>query len=173
VPATEAQGRIHTSTCTVAILAEAEDVEVKIDTKDLRIDTYRASGSGGQHVNRTDSAVRITHLPTNIVVQCQSERSQIQNRERAMKMLRSRMFEAERERADLARADERRSQVGTGDRSERIRTYNFPQNRITDHRVDLTIYQLDRVIMGDLQPFVDALTANHQAELLKSAEQSF
>lgn len=170
VPATEAQGRIHTSTATVAILAEAEDVEVHIDPNDLKIDTYRASGAGGQHVNRTDSAVRITHLPTGTVVACQDERSQLKNRDRAMKILKSRILDAERQKAAAERADARKSQVGTGDRSERIRTYNFPQNRLTDHRIGLTLYKLDRVMMGELQELIDAMNAAHQAELLQASE---
>jgi peptide chain release factor 1 len=170
VPATEAQGRIHTSTCTVAILPEAEDVEVHVDPNDLKIDTYRASGAGGQHVNRTDSAVRITHLPTGTVVACQDERSQHKNRDRAMKILKSRLLDAERQKAATERADARKSQVGTGDRSERIRTYNFPQNRLTDHRIGLTLYKLDRVMMGELQELIDALNAAHQAELLQANE---
>jgi peptide chain release factor 1 len=160
VPATEAQGRIHTSTATVAILPEAEDVEVHIDANDLKIDTYRASGAGGQHVNRTDSAVRITHLPTGTV----------KNRDRAMKILKSRILDAERQKAAAERADARKSQVGTGDRSERIRTYNFPQNRLTDHRIGLTLYKLDRVMMGEVQELIDAMNAAHQAELLQATE---
>jgi len=170
VPATEAQGRIHTSTATVAILPEAEDVEVHIDANDLKIDTYRASGAGGQHVNRTDSAVRITHLPTGTVVACQDERSQLKNRDRAMKILKSRILDAERQKAAAERADARKSQVGTGDRSERIRTYNFPQNRLTDHRIGLTLYKLDRVMMGEVQELIDAMNAAHQAELLQATE---
>ncbi len=170
VPATEAQGRIHTSACTVAILAEADDVEIDIDPNDLRIDTYRASGAGGQHVNRTDSAIRITHLPSGLVVQCQDEKSQHKNRDRAMKVLRSRLLDAERARQHAERADDRRSQVGSGDRSERIRTYNFPQNRLTDHRIGLTLYKLDRVVAGELDEVIDALTAHHQAEQLEAAE---
>ena len=170
VPATEAQGRIHTSTCTVAILAEAEEVDIEIDPNDLRIDTYRASGAGGQHVNRTDSAVRITHIPTNTVVACQDERSQHKNRDKAMKVLRARLLDAARQKSETERADSRKSQVGTGDRSERIRTYNFPQNRLTDHRIGLTLYKLDRVMMGEVQELFDALATHHQAELLKASE---
>lgn len=170
VPATEAQGRIHTSACTVAILPEADDVEFHINPADLRIDTYRASGAGGQHVNRTDSAIRITHLPTGVVVTCQDEKSQHKNKDKAMKVLRSRLLEAERERQDSERADSRRLQVGSGDRSERIRTYNFPQNRITDHRINLTLYALDRFVMGEMEEMLNALTAAHQAELMQAAE---
>jgi peptide chain release factor 1 len=170
VPATESQGRIHTSACTVAILPEAEDVEIDVNPNDLRIDTYRASGSGGQHVNRTDSAIRITHLPTGIVVTCQDEKSQLKNKDKAMKVLRARMLEAERERVNTERADERRGQVGSGDRSERIRTYNYPQNRVTDHRINLTMYSLDRFVMGEMDEILDALNAAHQAALLKDAE---
>ncbi len=170
VPATESQGRIHTSACTVAILPEAEDVEIDIQMNDLRIDTYRASGAGGQHVNRTDSAIRITHLPTGIVVTCQDEKSQLKNKDKALKVLKTRLFEAEREKAALERADDRRGQVGSGDRSERIRTYNYPQNRITDHRINLTLYALDRFVMGEMDEMIDALHAAHQAELLRAAE---
>jgi peptide chain release factor 1 len=171
VPETEAQGRIHTSACTVAILPEADEIDVKIDPKDLRIDTYRASGAGGQHVNRTDSAVRITHLPTGVVVACQEERSQHKNRDRAMKVLLSRLADAERERAASVRADSRRVQVGSGDRSERIRTYNFPQNRLTDHRINLTLYKLDRVMLGELDEVLEALQAEHQARLLAAEDE--
>lgn len=170
VPATEAQGRIHTSACTVAILPEADDVEFHINPSDLRIDTYRASGAGGQHVNRTDSAIRITHLPTGVVVTCQDEKSQHKNKDKAMKVLRSRLLEAERERQANERADSRRNQVGSGDRSERIRTYNFPQNRVTDHRINLTLYALDRFVVGEMDEMLNALTAVHQAELMKAAE---
>lgn len=167
VPATETQGRIHTSACTVAILPEAEDVEVNIDPNDLRIDTYRASGAGGQHVNKTESAIRITHLPTNLVVTCQDEKSQHKNRDRAMKVLKARLFDLEQQRLQSERADARKAQVGSGDRSERIRTYNFPQNRLTDHRIGLTLYNLDDVVQGELQECIDALNAHHQAELMK------
>jgi peptide chain release factor 1 len=170
VPATESQGRIHTSTVTVAVLPEAEEVDVQVDEADLRIDVYRASGAGGQHVNKTESAVRITHVPTGIVVAMQEERSQHKNRAKAMKILRSRMFEAQRATADATRAADRRSQVGTGDRSERIRTYNFPQGRVSDHRINLTLYKIDRVMAGDLDEFVDALTAEDQAARLASDE---
>ncbi len=170
VPATESQGRIHTSTVTVAVLPEAEDVDVQINESDLRIDVYRASGAGGQHVNKTDSAVRITHVPTGTVVAMQEERSQHKNRAKAMKILRSRLFEAQRARADATRSADRRSQVGTGDRSERIRTYNFPQGRVSDHRINLTLYKVERVMGGELDEFVDALTAEDQAARLAAAE---
>ena len=167
VPATETQGRIHTSACTVAILPEAEDVEIQIDPGDLRIDTYRASGAGGQHVNKTESAIRITHLPTNLVVTCQDEKSQHKNKDKAMKVLKARLFDLETQRAKSERADARKAQVGSGDRSERIRTYNFPQNRLTDHRIGLTLYNLDSVMQGELQECLDALNTHHQAELMK------
>jgi peptide chain release factor 1 len=171
VPATEGGGRIHTSAATVAVLPEAEEVDISIDEKDLKIDVFRASGAGGQHVNTTDSAVRITHLPTNTVVAVQDERSQHKNRARAMAMLRARLYEAERERADSARAADRRDQVGSGDRSERIRTYNFPQGRVTDHRIGLTLYKLDQVISGEaLGEIIDALVAENQARLLAASE---
>jgi peptide chain release factor 1 len=170
VPATESQGRIHTSTVTVAVLPEAEEVDVHIDEGDLRIDIYRASGAGGQHVNKTDSAVRITHLPTGIVVAMQEERSQHKNRAKAMKILRARMYEQQRASLHAARSADRKSQVGTGDRSERIRTYNFPQGRVTDHRINLTLYKIDRVMQGDLDEFVDALTAEDQAARLAAEE---
>lgn len=167
VPATEAQGRIHTSTCTVAILPEAEEVAaVEINPADLRIDTYRSSGAGGQHVNKTDSAVRVTHLPTGIVVECQEERSQHKNRSRAMALLRARLLGAERERQQQQTAATRRLQVGTGDRSERIRTYNFPQGRITDHRIELTLYRVEDVINGSLDLVVDPLASEYRSEQL-------
>ncbi len=171
VPATEAQGRIHTSTCTVAVLPEIAEVEsVEINPAELRIDTYRSSGAGGQHVNKTDSAVRITHLPSGIVVECQDERSQHKNRARAMALLRARLLAAERERAASEKAQKRRLQVGTGDRSERIRTYNFPQGRLTDHRIELTLYRLDSIIDGDLDEVIGTLAREHQAEELASLE---
>ncbi len=166
VPETEAGGRIHTSAATVAVLPEAEDIDIEIRPEDIRIDTMRASGAGGQHVNTTDSAVRITHLPTGIVV-TSSEKSQHQNRANAMRNLRARLFDAERQKADEERASARKGQVGSGDRSERIRTYNFPQGRVTDHRINLTLYKLDRMIEGEgLDEMFDALTADHQASLL-------
>ncbi|SFK15246.1 peptide chain release factor 1 [Mesorhizobium albiziae] len=165
VPATEAQGRIHTSAATVAVLPEAEEVDIDIRPEDIRIDTMRASGSGGQHVNTTDSAVRITHLPTGVMV-VQAEKSQHQNRARAMQILRARLFDMERSKADQERSESRRSQVGSGDRSERIRTYNFPQGRVTDHRINLTLYKLDRVMLGELDEVINALLADHQSKLL-------
>ena len=168
VPATETQGRVHTSAITVAVLAEAEEVDVKIEAKDLRIDTFCSSGPGGQSVNTTYSAIRITHLPTNTVVSCQDEKSQIKNREKAMRVLRSRLYEVEQERLHQIEAAQRKSQVGTGDRSEKIRTYNFPQNRLTDHRIGLTLHQLTDVMEGRLQPIVDALIAHFNAERLKA-----
>jgi peptide chain release factor 1 len=165
VPATESGGRIHTSAATVAVLPEAEDVDIHVDPADIRIDTMRASGAGGQHVNTTDSAVRITHIPTGIVV-TSSEKSQHQNRAIAMQVLKSRLFDMERQRAADERAADRKSQVGSGDRSERIRTYNFPQGRLTDHRIGLTLYKLDQVMQGDLDEVIDALISDHQAALL-------
>ena len=168
VPATETQGRVHTSAITVAVLPEAEDVDIKIEAKDLRIDTFCSSGPGGQSVNTTYSAVRITHIPTNTVVSCQDEKSQIKNREKGMRVLRSRLYEVEMDRQNAELAKARKEQVGTGDRSEKIRTYNFPQNRLTDHRIGLTLHQLDLVMEGRLQPIVDALIAHYQAEQLKS-----
>lgn len=157
VPNTEASGRIHTSAATVAIMPEAEEVDITIDTKDLRIDTFRASGAGGQHVNKTSSAIRITHIPSGVVVSCQDERSQFQNKDKAMKMLRTRLYDAQLEAAQSQQASLRKNQVGTGDRSEKIRTYNFPQNRITDHRIGLTLHILDEVLNGKLDPVIDAL----------------
>mgnify|MGYP005853648531 FL=1 len=166
VPATETQGRIHTSTVTVAVLPEAEEVDVQVNESDLRIDTYRASGAGGQHVNKTDSAVRITHLPTGIVVAMQEEKSQHKNRAKAMKVLRARLYDAQRSAADSARAADRKSQVGTGERSERIRTYNFPQGRVTDHRIGLTLHKIDRVMLGEFDDIFDALFAEDKATRL-------
>jgi peptide chain release factor 1 len=167
VPATEAQGRIHTSACTVAILPELEEVEaVDLNPADLRIDTYRSSGAGGQHVNKTDSAIRITHLPSGIVVECQDERSQHKNRSRALSLLKARLLAAEREKQQSAQAQSRKLQVGSGDRSERIRTYNFPQGRVTDHRINLTLYKLDDVMNGNLDELIRALNQEHQAEEL-------
>ncbi len=168
VPATETQGRVHTSAITVAVLPEAEDVDVKIENKDLRVDTFCSSGPGGQSVNTTYSAIRITHLPTNTVVSCQDEKSQIKNREKAMRVLRSRLYEVEQERLHQLQAAARKSQIGSGDRSEKIRTYNFPQNRLTDHRIGLTNHQLAMVMEGQLQPTVDALIAHDTAERLKA-----
>jgi len=170
VPATESQGRIHTSTVTVAVLPEAEEVDVQIDEGDLRIDVYRASGAGGQHVNKTESAVRITHMPSGIVVAMQEEKSQHKNKAKAMKILRARLYEQRRESLHATRAADRKSQVGTGDRSERIRTYNFPQGRVSDHRINLTLYKIDRVMQGELDDFVDALTAEDQAARLAAEE---
>ncbi|HEX3754083.1 MAG TPA: peptide chain release factor 1 [Rhizomicrobium sp.] len=171
VPATEAQGRIHTSAATVAVLPEAEDVDIVINEKDLRIDTYRAQGAGGQHVNKTDSAVRITHIPTGTVVAMQEEKSQHKNKAKAMTLLKAKIFDAERNRVDAARASERKSLVGSGDRSERIRTYNFPQGRVTDHRINLTLYKLDRIVTGDdLGEIIDALVAQDRADRLAEFE---
>lgn len=169
VPETEAQGRVHTSTVTVAVLPEAEDVDITINPADLRIDVFRSSGAGGQSVNTTDSAVRITHIPTNVVVVCQDERSQLKNKDKAMKILRSRLLEAEQERAAKEHADTRRAMIGTGDRSERIRTYNFPQGRLTDHRINFTLYQLPDVMEGHVDQLLDALQTHYQAEALKTA----
>ena len=167
VPATETQGRVHTSAITVAVLPEAEEVDIKIEAKDLRVDTFCSSGPGGQSVNTTYSAIRITHLPTNTVVSCQDEKSQIKNREKAMRVLRSRLYEVEAERIHQLQAKDRKSQVGTGDRSEKIRTYNFPQNRLTDHRIGLTNHNLNMVMEGQLQPTIDALIAHDIAEKMK------
>ena len=168
VPETESGGRIHTSTVTVAVLPEMEEVECQIDPNDLKIDTFRSSGAGGQHINKTESAIRITHLPTGTVVECQDERSQYKNKDRAMKILVSRLYDAEVQRQNAAYAAERKSQVGTGDRSERIRTYNFPQGRVTDHRIGLTLYKLDQILNGDLDEIIDALTLADQAARLES-----
>ena len=167
VPETESGGRIHTSAATVAVLPEAEEVDVEIDPKDLQIDTYRSSGAGGQHVNKTESAIRITHLPTGLVVECQDERSQYKNKDKAMKVLRSRLYERELARREEAEAASRRSQVGSGDRSERIRTYNFPQGRVTDHRIGVTLYKIDAILDGGLDELIDALVTADQAEKLR------
>ena len=167
VPETETQGRIHTSTATVAVLPEVDDVEIEINPTDLQIDTYRASGAGGQHVNKTESAIRITHLPTGTVVECQDERSQFKNKDKAMKVLRSRLYEAKQREQDAQVAQQRKSQVGTGDRSERIRTYNFPQGRLTDHRIGLTIYRLEEMLSGDLDEVIDALITADRARQLE------
>ncbi|TRO83226.1 peptide chain release factor 1 [Trichloromonas acetexigens] len=170
VPETEAQGRIHTSACTVAVLPEADDVDVDINPTDLRIDVYRASGAGGQHVNKTESAVRITHLPTGVVVSCQDEKSQHKNKAKAMKVLQSKILDARVAEQQAAQAADRKSQVGSGDRSERIRTYNFPQGRCTDHRIGLTLYKLDAIMQGDLDEVIDALTTHSQAETMSGRE---
>ena len=172
VPVTESSGRIQTSAATVAVLREAEEVDVDIDPKDLQIDTYRSSGAGGQHVNKTESAIRITHLPTGLVVECQDERSQYKNKDKAMKVLRSRLYDLERQKQTEATAAERRSQVGSGDRSQRVRTYNFPQGRVTDHRIGLTLYKLDAVMDGDLEELIDALVTADRAEKLQSGAQA-
>ena len=171
VPETETSGRIHTSTVTVAVLAEAEDVEIEINPADLQIDTFRSSGAGGQHINKTESAIRITHLPTGLVVECQDERSQHKNKDKAMKVLRSRLYEIEQQKQNEAIASDRKSQVGTGDRSERIRTYNYPQGRVTDHRIGLTLYKIDQILNGDLDEVIDALITHYRAEMLKSDEE--
>ena len=167
VPSTEASGRIHTSAATVAVLSEAEDIDIRIDEKDLRVDTFCSSGHGGQSVNTTYSAVRIVHIPSGVVVQCQDERSQLKNREKAMKVLRARLFEMEQERLEQERSRERKSQVGTGDRSQRIRTYNYPQNRVSDHRIGLTLYKLDRFLEGDMDEMIESLITWFQSEKLK------
>ncbi|SMC36221.1 peptide chain release factor 1 [Papillibacter cinnamivorans] len=172
VPDTESSGRVHTSTVTVAVLPEAEDVELELNPADIQTDTFRSSGAGGQHVNKTESAIRLTHIPTGIVVECQDERSQYKNRERAMKILRSKLLDAKRQEQTSAIAAERRSQVGTGDRSERIRTYNFPQGRVTDHRIGLTLYKIDAIMNGDLDELVDTLVTADQAERLRAGEES-
>ena len=168
VPETETQGRIHTSAATVAVLPEAEEVEVHIDPKDLQIDTFRSSGAGGQHINKTSSAIRVTHLPTGMVVECQDERSQYKNKEKALKVLRARLLDQEQSKADAQLAQERKSQVGSGDRSQRIRTYNFPQSRVTDHRIGLTLYKLEEVLAGDLDEIIDSLIAPDRASQLES-----
>ena len=168
VPETETSGRIHTSTVTVAVLPEAEEVEFEINPADLQIDTYRSGGAGGQHVNKTESAIRITHIPTGVVVECQDERSQYKNKDKAMKVLRSRLYEAKLREQNEAIASDRRSQVGTGDRSERIRTYNYPQGRVTDHRIGLTLYKLEQILNGDLDEVVDGLITYYRTEMLKS-----
>ncbi len=171
VPETESQGRIHTSACTVAILPEAAEIEeIDVNPADLRVDTYRASGAGGQHVNKTDSAVRLTHLPTGIVVECQDERSQHKNRARAMSLLQAKLFDEQQQAQEKEQAEQRKSLVGSGDRSERIRTYNFPQGRVTDHRINLTLYKLDEIMGGNLSSVIDPLVAEHQADLLASIE---
>ena len=169
IPVTESNGKIQTSTVTVAVLPEADDVDVEISPADLQIDTFRSSGAGGQHINKTESAIRITHLPTGTVVECQDERSQYKNKDKAMKVLRSRLLERERERQQSERAGERRSQVGTGDRSERIRTYNYPQGRVTDHRIGLTLYKIDAILNGALDELIDALITADTAEKLKNS----
>jgi peptide chain release factor 1 len=168
VPATESAGRIHTSTATVAVMPEAEEVDLEIDENDLKIDVYRSSGPGGQSVNTTDSAVRITHLPTGVVVAMQDERSQLQNREKAMRVLRARIYEAERQRQAAEQAAARSAQVGTGSRAEKIRTYNFPENRVTDHRIKLTTHRLDQILQGDLTEYTEALTAEEQRRALEA-----
>ena len=170
VPETETGGRIHTSTVTVAVLPEAEDVEIDINPTDLQIDTFRSSGAGGQHINKTESAIRITHLPTGLVVECQDERSQFKNKDKAMKVLRSRLLEQKQQEQQSAIAADRKAQVGTGDRSERIRTYNFPQGRVTDHRIGLTLYKIDAILNGDLDEIIDALITAHRAEQLQQAD---
>ncbi|MBQ9924730.1 MAG: peptide chain release factor 1 [Clostridia bacterium] len=171
VPVTDSSGRIQTSAATVAVLPEAEEVDIEINPADLQIDTYRSGGAGGQHVNKTESAIRITHIPTGVVVECQDERSQHKNKDRAMKILRSKLYEAEQQRQEAERASERRSQVGSGDRSERIRTYNYPQGRVSDHRINLTLHRLESIMNGDLDELIDALTAADQAEKLKGTQE--
>ena len=170
VPDTEAQGRIHTSTVTVAVLPEADEVEFELNPADLKIDTFRSSGAGGQHINKTSSAIRVTHIPTGTVVECQDERSQFKNKEKALKVLRARLYDAEKAKADARIASDRKNQVGTGDRSERIRTYNYPQGRVTDHRIGLTLYKLDSILNGDLDEIIDSLTTYYRTEALKEQE---
>ncbi|MBR7060306.1 MAG: peptide chain release factor 1, partial [Eubacterium sp.] len=171
VPETESQGRIHTSTTTVAVLPESDDVDFELNEKDLEIDTFRSSGAGGQHINKTSSAIRITHIPTGTVVECQDERSQHKNKEKAMKVLRARLYDAEKAKHDAEIAGERKAQVGTGDRSERIRTYNYPQGRVSDHRINLTLYKLEQILNGDLDELIDALITADTAEKLKASEE--
>lgn len=171
VPDTETQGRIHTSTVTVAVLPEAEEVELEINPADLKIDTFRSSGAGGQHINKTSSAIRVTHIPTGTVVECQDERSQFKNKDKALRILRSRLFDAAQREHDEAIASDRKSQVGTGDRSERIRTYNYPQGRVTDHRIGLTLYKLEQILNGDIDEVVDALITYYRTEALKASEE--
>ncbi|MBE6888376.1 MAG: PCRF domain-containing protein, partial [Ruminococcaceae bacterium] len=172
VPDTETQGRIHTSTVTVAVMLEVDDVEIDINPADLKIDTFRSSGAGGQHINKTSSAIRVTHLPTGLVVECQDERSQHKNKDKALKVLRSRLYDIEKAKQDAEVAEARKSQVGTGDRSERIRTYNYPQGRLTDHRIGLTLYRLEQILNGDLDEVIDSLVTVDQAEKLKKAEEN-
>ncbi len=172
VPDTETQGRIHTSTVTVAVLPEADEVELEINPADLKIDTFRSSGAGGQHINKTSSAIRVTHIPTGTVVECQDERSQFKNKDKALKILRARLFDEEQRKHDEAIASDRKSQVGTGDRSERIRTYNYPQGRVTDHRIGLTLYKLDQILNGDIDEVVDALITYYRTEALKADEEN-
>lgn len=170
VPSTESSGRIHTSTITVAVLAEVDDVDVDLNTSDIRVDTYRASGAGGQHINKTDSAIRLTHMPSGLVVTCQDQRSQHKNKDKAMQVLRAKLYEIAQEQQNSAQAQSRKSQVGTGDRSERIRTYNYPQGRVTDHRIGLTLYKLEQVLNGDLNEFIDALITTDQSQKLGSSD---
>ena len=172
VPTTDSQGKIQTSAVTVAVLPEAENVEIEIDPNDLKIDTFRSSGAGGQHINKTSSAIRITHIPTGMVVECQDERSQYKNKDKAMKVLRSRLYDKEKQEADDRRAADRKSQVGSGDRSERIRTYNFPQGRVTDHRINLTLYKIDSIVNGDMDELIESLIAYDRAEKLRAGEES-
>jgi peptide chain release factor 1 len=171
VPETESGGRIHTSTATVAVLPQVDEVEFELDMSELRIDTFRSSGAGGQHINKTESAIRVTHLPTGTVVECQDERSQYKNKDRALSILRSRLYEQKRQEQEAERASQRRSQVGAGMRNERIRTYNFPQGRVTDHRIGLTLYQIDAVMDGGLDPIIDALAAADRAQQMNQREE--